>query len=302
MLDLVRFFRSLELKRIELPELKPIKFPDVPWNAEPPDKGKARVEHHLDTGLKNVAAHQSIDIATLDQTTENRNAYFAGCPKKDRPLASTAHVDALIRDVWKDVVSGKIGDAEAERRVALLEAQRPVASPIKGWSPLGSRPAVAGARRFKPRRYQYSPDRVASRNRRRTLARGGDMPPPIRARYTEGEAATLSVIAQEVRHHGACDLSVDAIAARAGVCRTVVQNTLRQAKMIDIHVEHRPQKGRKHLTNVITVISREWLTWIKRRTRIGLRLMNPTTMSEGQSTRTRPSPVDKQHGIRQEAG
>ncbi len=47
---------------------------------------------------------------------------------------------------------------------------------------------AAIVRRFALRRYQCSPDRAASRNRRRMLARGGHMPPDVRVRYIEGEA------------------------------------------------------------------------------------------------------------------
>jgi hypothetical protein len=74
----------------------------------------------------------------------------------------------------------------------------------------------------------------------------------------------LCIVAGEVKHHGACDLPVDRIAALAGVCRTTVQTTLHEARRLDhIRITERPQPGRKHLTNMIEVINAEWRAWLK---------------------------------------
>ncbi len=78
--------------------------------------------------------------------------------------------------------------------------------------------------KFTLRRCQRSPDREASRTRRRMLARDGRMPPGVRAHYTEGEAAALTIIAGEVKRQGQCDFPIDKVAALAGVSRTTVQN------------------------------------------------------------------------------
>jgi hypothetical protein len=42
----------------------------------------------------------------------------------------------------------------------------------------------------------------------------------------------ISCQGDKIRRHGACSLHLDAIAARAGVCRTTVQNALRQARAV----------------------------------------------------------------------
>jgi hypothetical protein len=162
--------------------------------------------------------------------------------------AESLHLDASIKDVWRDFAEGRIGEAEAERRAAIFEAQRSLIARMNG-----PRPAALAStiKRFRPRRYQCSPDREASRNRRRMLARDGRMPPAIRVRYTEGEASALAVIAGEVKHHGVCDLPTDKIAALAGVGRTTVQNAMREAvRLGHIQVERRPIKGRKNDTNL----------------------------------------------------
>jgi hypothetical protein len=54
------------------------------------------------------------------------------------------------------------------------------------------------------------------------------MPPALAARFTQAEMAALRIISDEVRHHGVCGLHIDAIAARAGTCRTTVKNALRE--------------------------------------------------------------------------
>ncbi|WP_457662043.1 hypothetical protein [Sinorhizobium medicae] len=127
-----------------------------------------------------------------------------------------------------------------------------------------------------------SPDREASRKRRRTWGGGGGMPECIRHEYTEGERAALCVVAQEVKRSGCCDLPIDRIAAVAGVSRTTVQNAMRKAKSkLHIIVEERPRRGRKNLTNVITIIARAWLGWLKRS--IGFKRLYPTK-TEGDIT------------------
>jgi hypothetical protein len=91
------------------------------------------------------------------------------------------------------------------------------------------------------------------------------MPPTQRAMFTEGQRAVLAIVAGEVKHHGVCDLPYDAIAAKAGVCRTTVQTTMHEARRLSLlSIAERPRPGRKNLTNVIRIISREWLTWLTR--------------------------------------
>jgi hypothetical protein len=63
---------------------------------------------------------------------------------------------------------------------------------------------------------------------------------------------------------GVCALHIDAIAALAGCCRTTVKNALRQSRLLGlILVKERRIPGRKSLTNLISIVSREWLGWLK---------------------------------------
>jgi hypothetical protein len=115
-----------------------------------------------------------------------------------------------------------------------------------------------------PRRPQRSPDRAASIERRRHLAASGPMPPRLASRFTTGELAVLRIVGDEVRARGVCGLHVDAIAARAGVCRTTAQNAIREAYRLGLLIrEERRRRGQPSLTNLIKIISTEWLTWLR---------------------------------------
>lgn len=121
-------------------------------------------------------------------------------------------------------------------------------------------------------------DRAKVKGRKRMMGGDGKLPNSIRHWFTEGERAVLTVIAAEVKRKGSCELSVLTIARLAGVGVRLVQYTiatarggtdrkLRGASMRPnlINVEYRPIEGRRNRTNVITIISREWLAWLNYR-------------------------------------
>ena len=122
---------------------------------------------------------------------------------------------------------------------------------------------ISNAQRLHPR----SPDRIKSAERRRMLGGSSSMPDMMRRLYTEGERAALWVVAQEVKRHGRCEKTINAIAAAAGVSRTTVQNAIRKAKHEDnkhISVEFRPGvAGQLSMTNIIRIVSSVWLRWLK---------------------------------------
>jgi hypothetical protein len=109
-----------------------------------------------------------------------------------------------------------------------------------------------------------SPDRARSIARRRRVALCGAIPAKLAANFTLGEIAALSVIAGEIRRQGHCALPLDAIAAKAGVCRTTAQNALRAARLAGlVIVTERPRPGRKNLPNVVKIVSPAWLAWLR---------------------------------------
>jgi hypothetical protein len=91
------------------------------------------------------------------------------------------------------------------------------------------------------------------------------MPPSVACKFTVGELAVLRIVTDEVRERGHCDRTIAEIAARAGVCRSIVKNAIRAAAAMGLlTVQERRREGQKNLPNVVRVVSREWLQWIKR--------------------------------------
>src|SRR3954468_1259462 len=178
------------------------------------------------------------------------------------------NLDHLSRDIWAAWGAGQIGD-EAQLLAMQLEARRKA---LRGEiKPVGippGRPSI-----FPPRRPQRAPMRAVAIARRRHLAASGPMPPALAARFTTGELAVLRIVGDEVRADGLCALCIDAIAARAGVCRRLARNAIRQAARLGLlTIQERRREGQKNLPNIIRVISREWLSWL----RIGCRKIHPT--------------------------
>jgi hypothetical protein len=180
-------------------------------------------------------------------------------------IACPGELDGIIKDMWVDHTNGRLNENEAEildeaartRREAFQE-RRQAARPAR-------RPGNAPRR--SARRRQRSPDKQASIERRRRLVASGPLPPPLAARFTWGEIAVMRIVGDEYRVHGCCTLHIDAIAARAGVHRTTVQNALREAQGREgrpgiITVQERRRRGQRSLTNIIRIISRDWLNWL----------------------------------------
>jgi hypothetical protein len=112
------------------------------------------------------------------------------------------------------------------------------------------------------------------------------MPPALAARFTTGQLSVLKVVGDEVARNGACGLCLDAIAARAGVCRRLAQAAIRLAESDGLLlVQERRREGQKNDPNVIRVLSREWQAWLQRGRRstapagagsIGCKTLRPT--------------------------
>ena len=87
----------------------------------------------------------------------------------------------------------------------------------------------------------------------------------LAATFTTGELAVLKVISDEWLAHGACDRSLNELAARAGVCHSLAKRAVRLAELDGLFtVQRRPRSGRKHLTNIIRIIRAEWLDWLRK--------------------------------------
>jgi hypothetical protein len=175
-------------------------------------------------------------------------------------------LDGAARSLWGYYGEGAISDSEAAFLASCIDRRRPVSrktAPGFG-APLGNLDRRV-QRRFASRQHPRSPDRKASRDRRRMLGGSSAMPDNLRHHYTEGQRAVLCIIAFEVKLRGVCDLPIDKIAALAGVCRTTVQTTLHEARQLGhLSILARPRRGRKNLTNLVRISSPAWLAWIMR--------------------------------------
>ena len=174
---------------------------------------------------------------------------------------TTPQLDSVARMLWKANAEGAIADADAEAIAEAVQAVEPP-SPARPAGVAVAQAAPASARR-KPVRPR-SPDRQASLERRRRQAMSGIVPARIAASFTLGEVAALSVIAYAMREVGVCVLPLDKIAALAGVSRTTCQNAVRAAEKLGLILRiERRRRGDRSDTNILRVVSREWLAWLQ---------------------------------------
>jgi hypothetical protein len=174
---------------------------------------------------------------------------------------NTAALDNTARLLWRAHAEGQIADADAEAIAGAVQARRTAfARPPSGIALSQATPASTRRRPARPR----SPNRAASIERRRRQAASGAVPACIAASFTLGEVAALTVIARAVQQVGQCVLPIDKIAALAGVARTTAQNAVRAAERLGLVLRiERRRRGDRSDTNILRIVSREWLTWLK---------------------------------------
>jgi hypothetical protein len=197
------------------------------------------------------------------------------------PITAALARSRLLNTPLSDSAAKAVQDYETGAAVTHKAALAP-----RSWLNRASRHFTAMKSRFNPN----SPDRDASRRRKRKWAGSATLPPAVRSDFTEGERAVLAVVGEQWKRKGLCDLAIDGIAALAGVSRTTVQNALRKARDPSrplISVEERPQAGRKNLTNVVRILSREWLAWMRRA--IGFKKVNASKIEGDKTSNISPS-------------
>ncbi len=183
---------------------------------------------------------------------------------------SLATLDGFARSVWTDHAAGKLDDAEAQSLAEAIHARK---REVRGIDTVAQRaPHVAAQAKgqgrpshFPPKRKpQRSKDRQASIERRRRLASSGPMPPQLACQFTTGELAVLRLVADEGRTKGYCALTLGELAARAGVGITTARNAIHEAARLGyLTIEERRRDKRPNLSNVVRIVSREWLLWIE---------------------------------------
>ena len=161
------------------------------------------------------------------------------------PRVKLPEVAALL---WRAYGEGQITEAEAEALSERIEARKtlPVAQPTPRRA-VGSRPRTD-----------------ASLERRRRWAASGRLPPALAARFTQAEVAVLAVVAVEAAKHGRCTLAHGHLAALAGVSDSTVKRALRAARLTGLlNVEVRRVSAFRNDTNVVTIASPEWVSWLR---------------------------------------
>ena len=162
--------------------------------------------------------------------------------------AAIRDLDALSSTLWKAHNAGSIADDQAQQLGELIQQRRRPAARGLSSTPIAAAPRYCIQRSPE----QRSPDRRASIRRRREHSATGPLPPHLAAGFTTGELAVLKVISDEWLAHGACDRSLNELAARAGVCHSLAKRAVRLAELDGLFtVQRRPRSGRKHLPNLI---------------------------------------------------
>src|SRR5215211_2487023 len=163
------------------------------------------------------------------------------------PRVELAKVAGLL---WKAYAAGQVSEDQASELSEMIEARR----------------ALPAAQKPVQRRFGSRPRSPASMERRRRWAASGAMPPALAARFTLAETAVLAVIAAEVLKHSRCTLTVGHLAALAGVSETTVRNALRAARGLGLlTIEERRLTAWRNAPNVVRIVSREWLAWLRLR-------------------------------------
>lgn len=184
------------------------------------------------------------------------------------PRVKLPEVTALL---WRAFGAGQITEAEAEELSALIENRRAVPTlPEATRRCVGSRPRTD-----------------ASMERRRRWAASGRLPPAIATRFTLAETAVLAVVTVETGKRGDCRMTLEHIAAVAGVSRSTVKAALRQARTLGfLTIEERRQSAWRSLSNVVRIVSREWLAW--------MRLARRASEPEGGVKSSTPTSTDRE--------
>lgn len=169
-----------------------------------------------------------------------------------------AMLDNLARLLWRAHAEGHLSDVDAEAASEAVQARRRVfASPA---AVAQAAPVSARRKPVTPR----SPNRQASLERRRRQAASGALPPQLAALFTLGEVAVLSVVARQCQRAGVCSLPIDALAALAGVSRSLAKGAIRRAATLGlIERRERRRRGWRSETNLLRIIDSSWTTWSK---------------------------------------
>jgi hypothetical protein len=163
-----------------------------------------------------------------------------------------SELDDLVKLVWRGNFDGAIDDVDAMHLVKYVEQRRPLHRHARQQLTFPGIPVpepnlrrVTSTRqrsRFPRRREQRAPDKQASYERRHRLAYSGVLPRHLAPGLTIGDMAVMRIIADEYVRAAGCELSLAALAARAGVCRKTAKRAMQKARGRASH-QHRGAPG-----------------------------------------------------------
>jgi hypothetical protein len=187
-------------------------------------------------------------------------------------LAQFHQLNDLSRDLWKAYGAGHLDDEAAQALAERIEAKRPKR---------GAEPTSFKALKIEAPRPQRSPNKQASIERRRQLARQSPVPPEYVHEFTLSMHAALTIIVGEIEKHGVCSLCMAAIAAAAGTCRTIVRNAMNKGRALGLLTrQERRRRGQKSLTNLVRILRPSWKHWLQM---IGRRKLRATKDKDSKS-------------------
>ncbi|MDE4916103.1 helix-turn-helix domain-containing protein [Methylobacterium sp. 092160098-2] len=197
---------------------------------------------------------------------------FADEIRRAIEAASRITLPQVTALLWRAYGDGKVTEAEAESLSGLIEARSLTNDglrPRRTANPRGTADtpvAVASQKLVSPFRRAVGsrPRTDGSLERRRRWAASGRLPPGLAARFTLAEQAVLALVAAEVVRRKDCRLAVGQLAALVGVAETTVRNAIREAvKLGLVTVEERRVTGFRNDTNIVRIVSPEWIAWLR---------------------------------------
>ena len=215
------------------------------------------------------------------------------CPFATRwPPRLTARARSPVRSPvplnLAGLAAGAVADDDAQ---ALAERLPPAGCPARrdqaGGHPPG-RPSL-----FPPRRLQRAPSALSR------LLVVATSPPLVRCRRpwpASLRSASWRCSALSAMRSASTGSAIGAWTSsrRAGVCRRMVQNAIREAARLGlVTVEERRREGRRNLPNIVRIVSKEWTSWLEGRAveppegraPIGCKKLRPTDSKDKKTRR-----------------
>jgi hypothetical protein len=245
---------------------------------------KARPASHISQIAIRVKSDATGELCPTAIHNKGRPKMFANQFAGAIACAQFSDLNALAQQLWKAHAAGNLSDDEAQAFAEFIQAKKGGYQHIGGGAGNGCTGFSVARAALPKHKIQRSPDKQASIERRRRLARASPVPPELVDQFTQGEHAVITVVAGEIQRAGACTWCLDRIAAVAGVCKTLVRDAIRKARNVGLlfSIERR-RGGQKSLTNVVRVLRRSWGAWLQR---IGCRKTRSTMDVDSKSRTT----------------